>query len=375
MAEPVKETIAPPPPPREAETMDGGPAAAAAAETADLVPRTSEPAALAVVAPGEETTTTTPPPPPQEAEPTDGVASALDPALPTAEPARRAPPQEKPDAAAGQPQPPTPTKAEEVAALPPPSERPSQERVAAAVEAEKQVKQQPATPVPAPPQQQQPPQEQEGGAPEQASSVQEEEKNAAPARAQEGQEELARRRWRWLRAAVNLLFLRPKRKDKDSAAAKPPAPGGKPAVSGLEDKKTTPADKLHGEDSAGGVLDKPEVKQKDEGEGSKAQHDQTEAAPAGETKRLPLVKRLQKAGKRLLGILSWYKGHRSSGVGGEPATAPPREEAEGDRIKPAAGAAPPPVEEEEGKGDGIKPATSPDKGAGVDTKPVAADGK
>ncbi|RLN07384.1 uncharacterized protein C2845_PM11G07440 [Panicum miliaceum] len=412
MAEPGKETIAPPPPPREAETMDGGVAAAAAA--ADLVPCTSEPAALAVVEPDGETTTPTPPP--QETEPTDGVASALGPALPTAEPARRAPPQEEPDAAAvGQPQqltteegrqPPTPTKkAEEVAALPPPSETPSsQESVAAAVEAEKQLL--PATPAPAPaptqqqpqkrleggaaeqassvhdeekdaeparvqegrrrwrhlqaavrlvflrcrraprgdqstppqsplpenkggetkppapagkppmsrleekkptlahegdtkasapdgkqpasgqeqvatsppqaepspplsaPPQQPPPQEQEVGAPEQASSVQEEEKDAAPARAQEGREEPASRRWRWLRAVVNLLFLRPKLKYKEGEA-KPSAPGRKQAVSsGLEDKKTAPADKLQRKGSPGGVPTEhqPQGKKADEGE-------------------------------------------------------------------------------------------------------------
>ncbi|RLM77930.1 uncharacterized protein C2845_PM12G16440 [Panicum miliaceum] len=509
MAEPGGETIAPPPP-----------------------PRTSEPPPLAVVEPGEETTT--PPPPPQETEPTGGVASALGPAPPTAEPARRAPPQEKPNAAAvGQPQqatkeedrqPPRPTKAEEVAALPPPSETPSQERAAAAVEAEKQL---PATPAPAPtqqqpqkrleggaaeeassvhdeendaeparvqegrrrwrhlqaavclvflccrraprgdqstpqsplpenrggetkspalagrppmsrleekkptlahegdtkpsspdgkqpasgqeqvatspppaeassldlaaaaadagktlaaPLQQQPPQEQEVGAPEQAASIQEE-KDAAPARAQEGQEEPARRRWRWLRAVVNLLFLRPKPKDKEGEAT-PSAPGRKQAVSsGLEDKKTTPAEKLqrkddspggvptdhqpqrkkadegemkpsapdgkepasgkkeqkpapepkpHGKDSTGGVLDNPEVKQKDEGEGSKGQrHHETEAAPAGPGETNPLVKRFQKAGKRFLRILSWYEGHRSSGVGGEPAGAASMEQGKG----------------------------------------------
>ncbi|OEL26568.1 hypothetical protein BAE44_0012413 [Dichanthelium oligosanthes] len=425
MAEPGN---TPPPPPQETETMKGS-----LAETAivDPKPPTSEPAPQeappAVVEPVEETIT--PPPPPQETEPTDGVASALDPPLPTAEPARPPPSQEEPEAAAaGQTQeettpeagrqPPMPTKAEEVAALPRPSGTPSQERVVTAVEADKQL---PAT---AAPPLQQPPQQQEGGAAEDASSVHEEEKDATLVRAQEGEKKPARRRWRCLRAAVRLLFLCPKPKDKEGEA-KPSAPGGEPPVSGLEDKKTTPAKKIqrkdsaggvptepqpqekkwdkgemkpsapngketasgekeqnpapalkpHGKDSTGGVLDKTEVKQKDEG---KVRHDETQAAPSGETSSLRpaesqaagavaggdaspegtpagkttplpgfLAKRFQKAAKRLMAILSWYKGHRSPGVGGE-----------------AAGAAP----MEEGKGDGIKPTTAVDGDKGADTK-------
>ncbi|KAG2658967.1 uncharacterized protein LOC120704178 isoform X2 [Panicum virgatum] len=260
MAEPGKETIAPP-----------------------LSPLTSGPAPPVVMEPGGETQTTTPPPPPQEAEPIDGgVASAFDAGLPTAEPARQALPQEKPDAdaaAAGQPQqltteegrqpPPTPTdKAEEVVAtLPPPSETPSQETAAAAaVEAEKQL---PATPAPAPPQQQRP----EGGAAEEASSVRQEEKDAAPpVKKQEGEEKLGeeakraeparvvregRRRWRHLQAAVRLVFLRCSRRaprGEQSAPpqspllgnkggdTKPPAPAGELPMSRLEEKKPALAD-------------------------------------------------------------------------------------------------------------------------------------
>ncbi|RCV06756.1 hypothetical protein SETIT_1G189000v2 [Setaria italica] len=598
-AEPGKETVAPAPPPREPKTVDGRPAEA---EIADLVaPLTSEPAEAphAVVEPGEETTTPPPPPPPRETEPTDGVAPALDPALPTAESARRAPPQEKPDAAAAGPPeqttteagglPPTPTKAEEVAALPPPAEKPSLGRVVtAAVEAEKQL---PVAAAPAPPQQQsppqqqqesgtakeassvhaekkdaapvaahegeekkpgeklaalapmaqdgrrgwrhlqaavrliflrckraprgdqstpqspmpedkggetkppasvqeekkptladegetkppapggeqqasgqeqvatsppppppptetssleraataaeaekplaapppqQPPQKEEGGAPGQASSVQEEEeKGAAPAKAPEGEEKPARRRWRRFKAAVLLLFLRPNSSprhgdqlsmDKEDEV-QPPAPAGKQPASGLEDRKTIQAEKPqrkdsavgvpaephkgemkpsapdgevpasgqkeqkpatapkpYGKDSTGGVLDKPGVKRKDERGESKRRHDESQAGavaggdagpegtPAGNTKTTSppgsLAKKFQKAVKRLLGILSWYKEHRSSRVGGEPqAGAPPMEEGKG--------------------ADEIKPATAPDgdKGADAGTKPSPADGK
>ncbi|KAF8693382.1 hypothetical protein HU200_038772 [Digitaria exilis] len=99
---------------------------------------------------------------------------------------------------------------EQTAPVPPPPETPSsQETPATTADAEK--------PLPtAPPTQQQPPQKQEGiRHPEQASTVQEEEKDAAAA--QEGGEKAARR-WRWLRAAVRLLFLRPKHKEVSGVA-------------------------------------------------------------------------------------------------------------------------------------------------------------
>ncbi|CAO2039163.1 unnamed protein product [Urochloa humidicola] len=171
--------------------------------------------------------------------------------------------------------------------------------------------------------------------PEHASSVQEGEKDHTAA---EGDGKLARRRWRWLRAAVNLIFLRPKPKDKeDEGEAKPSAPAlGK---------------MLQGEKITGGVPDKVGVKEKGEREESKGdRHDGTQAgAAAGDDTAGPegtpappagsMAKRFQKAGKRLMRIMSWYKRHRSSSrVGGEPeaAAAPTEEEGKGDGDKGSA---------------------------------------
>jgi hypothetical protein len=311
----------------------------------------------------------------------------------------------------GETKPPAPEQGRVATSPPtPPAETSSLERPATAAEAEK--------PLAAPPPPQQPPHKEEGGAPGQASSVQEEEdKGAAPAKAEEGEEKTARRRWRCLQAAVRLLFLRPnsspRRGDQLSMdkedEVNPPAPAGKQP--GLEDKKTIQAEKP---DSAGGVpaephqgemkpsapdgevpapAPKPGVTRKDEGEESKRRHDDTLAAPAEETKSPrraesqsgavaggdagpegrpagkttttispsgSSTKRFRKAGKLLLRIMSWYKEHRSSRrVDGEPqgGTAPPLEEGKGsDEVKPAKAA------------DG-------DKGANAGTKLSPADGK
>ncbi|CAO2046115.1 unnamed protein product [Urochloa humidicola] len=178
--------------------------------------------------------------------------------------------------------------------------------------------------------------------PEHASSVQEGEKDTAA----EGDGKLARRRWRWLRAAVNLIFLRPKPKDKeDEGEAKPSAP-----ALGKIEQKPAPAPTLQGEEITGGVPDKVGVKEKGEREESKGdRHDRTQAgAAAGDDTAGPegtpappaaagsMAKRFQKAGKRLMRIMSWYKRHRSSSrVGGEPeaAAAPTEEEGKGDGDK------------------------------------------
>ncbi|AQK52947.1 Leucine-rich repeat (LRR) family protein [Zea mays] len=106
------------------------------------------------------------------------------------------------------------TTTQEVAALPSPAETPAQESAAK------------ATP---------PPEKQEGGAPELASSVHEEEKDASKASGDEGLEKPASRRWRWLRAVVGLLFLRPK----SGETKMPTPPSDKQPVSGLEDTKPT----------------------------------------------------------------------------------------------------------------------------------------
>ncbi|CAN6244631.1 unnamed protein product [Urochloa humidicola] len=398
MAEPGKETLPAPPPPQQ------GPAA--------------------VVEPVEGISTPPPPPPPQEAEPTAGVASALDPASPTAELARRAAPQEEPDdaaapltpqeassvqgaegeekpeegkvAAAGRPQE-GEEKPEEKLAAPPPAVAPDGRRrwrhLQAAVRliflpCERAARRGQSTPLPedkrsetkppestpaveggtkpsapeeaatSPPsgeatatqmtEKPPPEQKQEGGGapePEHASSVQEEEKDAAL----EGDGKLARRRWRWLHAAVNLIFLRPKPKDmEDKGEAKPSAP-----ASGKIEQKPEPAPQR--EESTGGVPDKAGVKEKDEGEESKGgAHDVTKAgAVAGDaaagsegTPAPPagsMAKRFQKAGKRLMRIMSWYKRHRSSSrVGGEPeaTAAPTEEEGKGDGDKGSAADAP-----------------------------------
>ncbi|CAL5057816.1 unnamed protein product [Urochloa decumbens] len=174
-----------------------------------------------------------------------------------------------------------------------------------------------------------PAQKQEGGAaPERASSAQEEEKDAA------------RRRWRWLRAAVNLIFLRPKPKGtEDEGQAKPSAP-----ESGNEETKPAPTPAPQGEEiRTGGVPDKAGVKEKDEDKESKGGgHDVSQAGavaggdaavgpegtPAGKTKRF------QKAGRRVMRIMSWYKRHRSSSrVGRDPGA--PTEERKGDGTKPS----------------------------------------
>ncbi|CAN6238415.1 unnamed protein product [Urochloa humidicola] len=206
--------------------------------------------------------------------------------------------------------------------VPPPSpEETSPQETAAAEDAK---------PLAAPPPQKQ----EEGGAPEQASSVQEEEKGAAsPA--------TARRRWRLLWSASNLLFLRPKSKNKENEAETKPA-------SGKKEKK--PADVPDKDESEGGKDDG----RHDETEASAAVADEGTAAapPAGSMAK----KRFRKAGKRVMRIMSWYKRHRSSSsrVGGEPGAA-------------AAD-----------KGDGITPATAQDgdksAAAAAGIKPAPASG-
>ncbi|CAL4887426.1 unnamed protein product [Urochloa decumbens] len=202
-----------------------------------------------------------------------------------------------------------------------------------------------------------PAQKQEGGgAPEHASSVQLEKKDAAA----EGEGKLARRRWRWLRAAVNLIFLRPKPKGtEDEGEAKPSAP-----ESGNEETKPAPTPAPQGEKiRTGGVPDMAGVKEKDEGKESKGGgHDVSQAGavaggdaavgpegtPAGKTKRF------QKAGRRVMRIMSWYRRHRSSSrVGGEPGAA--AEERKGDGTKPAATT--PDGDKSAAAADGTKPAS------------------
>ncbi|XP_066318604.1 uncharacterized protein [Miscanthus floridulus] len=210
MAEPNKETAATPPPLPQ-ETVPHAPAAMAE-------PRLEADTQISAS---------------QDTETTGGGAATLDSAQPKAEPAHQPPPpQETVDmAAVGAPeqttteadaQPPVATMSQKIAALPPPAETPAQESAAA------------AAPTPPPP----PPQKQEGGDPKLASSVHEEDKGASKARVEEGEEKPARRRWRCLRAAVCLLFLRPK-----SGETKPATPpGDKEAVSGLEEKKPMPGE-------------------------------------------------------------------------------------------------------------------------------------
>jgi hypothetical protein len=162
---------------------------------------------------------------------------------------------------------------EQVATLPPPAETSSQETMATAAEAEAEAEKQVTAPAP-----QQPPRKQEGGAPEQAPSVQEE-KDAAPAaaRPQEGEEKPARRRWRWLQAAVGLLFLRPRGRE-----TKPPTPGEMPLPV----------------DSAG----KPAV---EKGEGEMK-------PPAQDGKKRPLMKKFQMVGRLVQFVMSLYNKHRRS---------------------------------------------------------------
>ncbi|XP_062223138.1 uncharacterized protein LOC133922010 isoform X2 [Phragmites australis] len=370
MAEPGKEAAIPPPPLQATETVDGP-----AAITPDPVQRTSEPA---------------PQEPAAMAEPGGGPAASPDHALHVSESARRLPPQEQSDAAApaGQPQqttegasqPPTPTKAEQVATLTRPPETPSQESSAPAAEAEKQL------PAPAPPpQQQKQQQQQEGGVAEEAFSVHEEQKDAAPA--QEGEKRPARRWWRRLRCAVLLAFLRPKsappRGDQSApppedkgGGTKPSASDSKRPASGQEKKKPKP------KDSAAGVPAKPAATEKDEGEGSKSlsRSDETQAAsaatpgkphqpkrrksrrraeiqaaavaggdvdaapgetPVGKTTPsqhdvgCPLLKRFQKVGKLVQFLMSWYQRHRSSSRKDEPPGPAPEEGKNGETKTPA----------------------------------------
>jgi len=226
---------------------------------------------------------------------------------------------------------------EQVATLPPPAETSSQETTATAAEAE--AEKQLAAPAP-----QQPPRKQEGGAPEQAPSVQEE-KDAAPAaaaaRPQEGEEKPARRRWRWLQAAVSLLFLRPTggetkqptpggmplpvdsagkaAVEKGEAEMKPSAQDGKKLASGQEEQKPAAKKKPSRKYSAGAAR-----KEKDQGEESKCRRDETQAGKT--TPQLegehPSLKKFRKAGRLVQFVMSLYSRHRSKDMKPAPAPAP-----------------------------------------------------
>uniref|UniRef100_A0A0A9D5I7 Disease resistance R13L4/SHOC-2-like LRR domain-containing protein n=1 Tax=Arundo donax TaxID=35708 RepID=A0A0A9D5I7_ARUDO len=163
MEEPGKKTATPAPPlPPEAEATDDGPAATPdPSESAGRAPPRQQPDAAAMADPDEEAAT--PPPLPQEAETTDGPVSASDLALPASESAHRTPPRQQPDAAAAgeqqqkteaDGQPPTPTKAEEVASRPRAPQASSLEMAAAAAP---DVDLTFSAPPPAPPAQQQQP--------------------------------------------------------------------------------------------------------------------------------------------------------------------------------------------------------------------------
>ncbi|KXG30367.1 hypothetical protein SORBI_3004G172400 [Sorghum bicolor] len=231
MAEPGKETAATPPP----------------------LPQETVPHALAGAAVAEPNLKfDTPFSASQDTETAGGGAATLDSALPKAESAHRPPPPPQETvamAAVGAPeqttteadaQQPVATMPQKAAALPPPAETPAQESAA------------PAAPTP-------PPQKQESGVPERASSVHEEEKDVEKAREEKGEEKPARRRWRCLRAAVCLLFLRPKSEETKPATP----PGDKQPALGLEEKKPTPGEMAPPPQKDGGsavrVPSKPEA--------------------------------------------------------------------------------------------------------------------